>query len=168
MNLPKQTVTIWSWIATCGGVGYLPKAPGTWGTLVAVPFAMGLAMLPPLVSMLAILTLAILGIMASERVCQQSGVHDQQSIVIDEFVGFLIAVNWLPQTWQSYVFAFVLFRFLDITKPLFIGRLDRQLKGGVGVMADDLAAGIVANVLLQWVYYNTPFLGLQWSGGFSL
>lgn len=160
--------TIWTFIATCGGVGYAPKAPGTFGTLVAVPFAIGFAYLPPLVAMALILGLTMAGIHACDRICHLSGEHDRQEIVIDEFVGYLIAANMLPFTWQSFFAAFVLFRFLDITKPLFIGRLDRNLKGGIGVMADDLAAGIVANLLLQFAFYQTDWLGVRWDGSFSL
>lgn len=168
MNRSRLPWTIWTFIATCGGTGYAPKAPGTFGTLVAVPFAVGIAYLPPIIAMALILILAILGIVASERYCVESGEHDRQEIVIDEFVGYLIAANLLPFTWQSFFAAFVLFRFLDITKPLFIGRMDRRLKGGIGVMADDLAAGIVANVLLQVVFYQTAWLGARWDGSFSL
>jgi phosphatidylglycerophosphatase A len=168
MSAARLPWTPWTLIATCGGVGYLPKAPGTFGTLIAVPFAYLLTFVPPVFSMLIILGLAILGLVAAERFGKESGTDDNQHIVIDEFVGYLIAANLLPVTWQSFAAAFILFRFLDITKPLFIGRLDRSLSGGIGVMADDLAAGIVANVLLQYAYYQTTWLGQQFNGSFTL
>lgn len=161
-------MTPWTFIATCGGVGYAPKAPGTFGTLIAVPFAVALAFLPPVLAMAIIIGITMMGIQACEKFCAVSGEHDRQEIVIDEFAGYLIAVNMLPFTWQSFFAAFILFRFLDITKPLFIGRLDRNVKGGVGVMVDDLAAGLVANVLLQFAFYQTDWLGVQWDGSFSL
>lgn len=160
-----STFSIWSRLATCFGVGYLPKAPGTWGTLVAIPFAVLLAKIQPLHAMLTILVLTIVAVIACERFEKEQGEHDSSHVVIDEFVGYLVAVNWLPFTWQSFFFAFAVFRFLDISKPLFIGKIDRTLKGGIGVMADDLAAGIVTNILLQTVFYQTQWLGQQWSGG---
>lgn len=161
-------MTPWNFIATCGGVGYAPKAPGTFGTLVAVPVAVALAFMPPILAMAIIMGVVMVGIQACERFSKTSGAHDRQEIVIDEFAGYLIAANMLPFTWQSFFAAFVLFRFLDITKPLFIGRLDRTVKGGVGVMVDDLAAGIVANVLLQFAFYQTDWLGVRFDGSFSL
>lgn len=160
-------MTFWSRLATCFGIGDLRPAPGTWGTLAAVPFAVGLGMIDPVLALILVFALTIVALMACERFEQESGEHDSPRVVIDEFVSYLIAVIWLPMTWQSFVFAFVVFRFLDITKPLFIGQIDRKIKGGVGTLADDLAAGITTNVLLQVVFYQTNWLGLQWSGGFT-
>ncbi len=78
-------------------------------------------------------------------------VHDSQEVVIDEVVGYLVAFTWLPMNWTSVVTAFVLFRALDIVKPFPISWLDRKVKGGLGTVVDDLAAGLVANIILQAV-----------------
>ncbi len=88
--------------------------------------------------------------------------HDSSEIVIDEVAGYLLAVAWLPNTWQTYVYAFVLFRVFDIIKPPPIKQIDKKIGGGFGVMADDMAAGIAANLILQWLYYSTSVLGMQW------
>jgi phosphatidylglycerophosphatase A len=87
--------------------------------------------------------------------------HDDGDLVIDEVVGLLITMTWLPITWQSFVFSFILFRILDIGKPFPINLLDKRIKGGLGVMLDDVAAGMIANVLLQLVYSKTNWLGSQ-------
>lgn len=155
---------IWKFMAkaaTCFGVGKIKPAPGTWGTLVAVPFALLIAKLDPLANLAVCFGLTLFALFCCVAHEREMKTHDSQEVVIDEFVGYLIAVVWLPFTWQSFVFAFVLFRLLDITKPLFIGRLDRELKGGVGTLADDVAAGIVTNVLLQVMFTQTNWLGTQ-------
>ena len=76
-------------------------------------------------------------------------------------MGFLITMTWLPITWQSLVLGFIIFRFLDIVKPPPIGLLDRRVKGGLGVMIDDIAAGIIGSLILQMVYTQTSWLGVQ-------
>ena len=86
-------------------------------------------------------------------------------VVIDEVAGFFVTLTWLPVTWQTFLAGFILFRLLDIWKPLFIGVMDRKIKGGAGTVLDDIAAGIVANLILQAVYYRTDWLGWRWSGG---
>lgn len=161
-------MSFWSNFATCFGVGRMRPAPGTWGTLIAVPFAYGLALISPLASMGLIVALTFIAIYACQVYEKETNKHDHSEVVIDEFVGYLIAVMWLPLTWQSFLFAFVVFRFLDISKPLFIGKIDRMVPGGFGTMADDLAAALVTNVLLQAVFYHTNWLGVKWDGGFSL
>jgi phosphatidylglycerophosphatase A len=101
------------------------------------------------------------GIIAAEVYEQDMGGHDRQEIVIDEVVGFLITMVWLPMTWQAILIGFLLFRLLDITKPLFIGYLDRKIQGGLGVMIDDIAAGVVASLVMQLLYSHTNWLGSQ-------
>lgn len=113
---------------------------------------------------LLILTLAIVACEIHER---DFGGHDASEVVIDEVIGYLIAVTWLPFTWQTFVFGFALFRLFDIWKPLFIGIMDKRMKGGVGTVVDDVAAGIVANVILQVIYHRTTWLGVQWTGVWS-
>lgn len=113
------------------------------------------------------LLVLVLAIIACDVHEQDSGDHDSQRVVIDEVVGYLVAVTWLPFTWQSFVAAFLLFRVLDIWKPLFIGLLDRKISGGIGTVIDDLAAGLVVNMILQVVYFKTAWLGLQWAGGLN-
>lgn len=148
-------------LATFFGVGKLPKGPGTWGTLATVPVAALLMWLGPLWHMGAILVLFPLSIVASEIYEKGCGRKDASEIVIDEVLGFLITMVWLPFTWQSFVAGFLLFRLLDIWKPFPISVLNERVKGGVGVVVDDVAAGLVAQVLLQIVATQTSWLGVQ-------
>ena len=152
---------VWYMIATLGGIGRLPKAPGTWGTLASLPIAYLCLHLNILTYMTITFLLLILGIVASEALGRHRNSHDDGDIVIDELVGILITMTWLPITWQSFVFSFFLFRLLDIWKPFPIKSLDKRIKGGLGVMLDDVAAGLLANVLLQLVYSKTNWLGSQ-------
>lgn len=106
-----------------------------------------------------------LAIVASEAYEKMKGEHDLSEIVVDEVIGMLVALVWLPMSWQTFFLGFVLFRLFDIWKPWPISFIDRKVGGGVGVVADDLLAGIVVNVILQAIYQNTDWLGLQWGGG---
>jgi phosphatidylglycerophosphatase A len=108
-----------------------------------------------------IVVLLPLSILAAEVYSQDCKLHDSQEIVIDEVLGFLITMVWLPLTWQALLIGFVLFRVLDIFKPFPISLLDRHVKGGVGVIVDDVAAGVIANVFLHWLLTQTNWLGMQ-------
>jgi len=149
-------------IATFFSIGLLPKMPGTWATLATIPVAWGmLTQMSPVTYMAVTFLLLIIGAFACEVVETGTGQHDQGHLVIDEVVGYLITMTWLPITWQSFVFGFVFFRALDIAKPFPINFLDRRMKCGLGVMLDDVAAGVLANVVLQLIYTKTNWLGSQ-------
>lgn len=152
---------VWYLIATFGGVGRLPKMPGTWATLAAMPFVFGLLHLGPMVYMAVVFLTLTLGIIACDMLEKGRDSHDDGDLVIDEVVGILITMTWLPITWQSFVLGGLLFRLLDIWKPFPVSFLDRRIKGGLGVMLDDVAAGIIANLILQVVYTKTDWLGSQ-------
>lgn len=152
-------------LATVFGVGYLPRAPGTWGSLVAVPLAALLMWAGPLWHMAFCILFLPISIYACEIYDRIKGQHDLSEVVVDEVIGLLVTLVWLPLTWQSLLAGFLLFRIFDIWKPFPISYLDEHVKGGVGVVVDDLAAGLVANVILQVVYQKTTWLGLQWIGG---
>jgi len=152
---------------TFGGAGLSPKAPGTMGTLATVPLLLLLLWAGPFWHMGVTLLLTLVAIVLSERYQQLTGGHDRQEIVIDEVVGYLITMVWLPLTWQSVVAGFVLFRALDILKPWPISFLDAKVKGGLGVVIDDVAAGLVASLILQQILARTSWLGVQVvAGGF--
>lgn len=154
MNALKLFVTFF-------GLGLSPKAPGTVGTLGAVILAVPFLNLSWFFQIVTILVLSIAGIIACQKYEEAFEVHDAGEMVIDEVVGYLISVFWLPLTWQSLLGAFILFRLFDITKPLIIGMADKKLKGGLGVMADDILAGIFAGLIMQYVLQNYPqYLGI--------
>ena len=126
------------------GAGLMPKAPGTWGTLVAFPFfAVTQAM-----GMLAVIGAAslffLIGIWASAVSGRALGVADHGGIVIDEIAAFLLVLAFTPHGWMWWLIAFLLFRVFDILKPWPISLADRTIKGGFGVMFDDLLAAIYA------------------------
>ena len=124
------------------GAGAMPKAPGTWGTLVAIPIyaeMVGLALLPYIT---VTVLLFLLGIWLCHVTSRDLNVHDHPGIVWDEIVGYLITMIAAPEGWIWWVIGFVLFRFFDIIKPWPIKRLDSQVRGGVGIMLDDVVAGV--------------------------
>lgn len=143
------------------GAGLSPWAPGTVGTIATLPLAALFIWLGPLVHMFLTMILTVVAILACEKYEKQVGGHDHSHIVIDEVVGFLITMTWLPLTWQSFVFGFILFRFFDILKPWPIRHFDQKVPGGLGVVFDDVLAGVLANVLLQIAYNKTAWLGAQ-------
>ncbi len=148
-------------IATFFNLGRVSKAPGTLATMATIPIWWLLAQTSPLIYMGAVILLIPIGIFAAQAYDSQSSQHDSKEIVIDEVIGFLITMTWLPLTWQSLIFGFIIFRFLDIVKPPPIGLLDRRVKGGLGVVIDDVAAGIIGSLILQTVYTQTSWLGVQ-------
>lgn len=139
------------WLATGLGSGLAPVAPGTFGTLAAVPLVFGLAQLPLVWSALLILLLAVLGVYVSEVTSRDLGVDDHGGIVIDEVVGFAITMWALPLQWSWVLAGFCLFRLLDIVKPWPVRFFDQHVTGGLGVMADDIVAGALACCLLHGV-----------------
>lgn len=137
------------WIAFGLGAGLAPKAPGTFGTLAAVPFYWLLSPLPLWTYLLVLVVLFGLGIWACGRTAQDLGGQDPAAIVWDEVVGYLAAMTAAPAGWRWILAGFLLFRLFDIWKPWPIRWLDRRIKGGLGIMLDDLAAGVLTWLILQ-------------------
>lgn len=134
-------------IATLGFVGYLPVAPGTWGTGAALLLVALLRPSTPLYLAITLLA-AALGTVAAHEAEKATGGKDPGHIVIDEFAGYMFSMALLPQSAGYMLSAFILFRVFDILKPLGLRRLE-ALGGGPGIMADDVAAGILTNAVLQ-------------------
>ncbi len=139
----------WHLLAFGLGSGGVPKAPGTAGTLAAVPLYYLLAPLDATAYLLLLVAMFIFGVWLCGRVSRELGVHDHGGIVWDEWVGFLVTMAWAPSGWLWVLLGFLLFRLFDIWKPWPIGCLDRKLNGGLGIMLDDLLAGIYSLLLLQ-------------------
>ncbi len=148
-------------LATLGPIGKIGKMPGTIGTVAALPLALGLMYLGPVVYIAFTVLLLPVSILSSELYERHSGEHDLSEVIIDEVLGLLITMALLPMTWQSFVIGFLLFRFFDILKPFPISWLDKNIKGGVGVVVDDVAAGVIANIILHLIYAKTLWLGVQ-------
>lgn len=131
------------------GSGLSPKAPGTAGTAVAVLIYMALPPMPPLAYVGFIVITFLLGIWLCGKTAEDLGVHDHGGIVWDEFVGYWITMFMAPAGLLWLVLGFVLFRLLDIVKPWPIKWADKELTGGLGIMLDDVIAGIMAALCIQ-------------------
>lgn len=135
------------------GSGLMPKAPGTFGTLVAVPLYWLIQDLSlPAYSLVLVLTF-LLGIYLCDLTARALETHDHPGIVWDEMVGYWLTMLLAPAGWQWILLGFVLFRVFDIFKPWPISWLDRRVKGGLGIMLDDVLAGAYAFVGLQLIAY---------------
>jgi len=142
-----------NWITFLGtgfGVGWTPLAPGTMGTLVGVVLYLVFSrILPhPLSYAIMIVVFTVLGVWISEKCESYSKEKDSAVIVIDEINGFLITMFALPFSFRFILLGFILFRVFDILKPFKIERVQR-LPGGWGIMADDVVAGVLANIVLH-------------------
>ena len=131
------------------GSGFAPKAPGTAGTLLAVLIHLILVNLPPWIHGTIIFAAFFIGIWICGRTAEYLGVHDHEGIVWDELVGYWLMMFLVPSNWLWVSFGFVLFRILDIFKPWPISVVDRQVGGGLGIMLDDLIAGVMGAVCIH-------------------
>jgi phosphatidylglycerophosphatase A len=142
-------------IATGFGVGYSPIAPGTLGTLIAVPIYYFLSGIHSPLYEITLIGFFFLSVWISENAERFFAKKDDQRIVIDEIMGFLITMLWVPKTLAFIIMGFFLFRFFDILKPFPIRRMERKLKGGFGVVLDDVMAGVYGSIVLQVISYFT-------------
>lgn len=137
-------------IATFFGAGNFPKAPGTAATLAALPLYLVLRKLSAPLYILTLVKLIVLGAMASDAMEKEWG-KDPSRVVIDEVCGLLVTLISRPEGLKEIALGTLLFRFFDIVKPPPVGIIDRKVKGGIGIMADDLAAGIISALILALV-----------------
>lgn len=137
-------------LATWGGVGLAPVAPGTWGTLAALPVHWLLLHLPQMVHLGVVVALIVLGTIAAQDVASSLDEEDPQIIVVDESASVLLGL-WIAG-WPGLVAVVVLFRLLDIFKPWPISAAERIRPAGLGIMADDVLAGIVAGVVVRLAF----------------
>ena len=155
--MSKNPASIWRnpihFLAFGLGSGAAPKAPGTFGTLAAIPLWLLFADLPILSYIAVIVVASLVGIWLCGQTSKDLGVHDHGGIVWDEFVGLWITYIALPEGWVWVLFGFLLFRLFDIWKPWPIGWADRKVNGGLGIMLDDILAGFMALGVLQAVNY---------------
>jgi len=133
------------------GSGLSRYAPGTMGTLVAVPFYLLLQPLSLVAYVAVAIAITLIGIWICDRSANTLGVHDHPGIVWDEIAGYLITMIAAPTGWQWVILGFVLFRLFDIWKPWPIKVIDRQVGGGFGIMLDDVVAALFAWGVLQLI-----------------
>lgn len=155
MPLKKLSTKVWQdpvyFIAFGFGAGLLPYAPGTWGTLVAIPLYLMLAGLSPLLYLLMVFVLFLIGVWCSDIVTADLGEQDYPGIVWDEVVGYLLTMFAAPKGILWVLLGFLLFRFFDILKPMPINLVDKHIQGGLGVMLDDVLAAIPACLILHFL-----------------
>lgn len=140
------------------GTGLSPKAPGTAGTLVGIPAALMLSLLPAWQAWVIILIMSITGIYICGYAAEKLGVHDHGGIVWDEIVGYVIAVAFVPATWLWLLLGFGFFRLFDIIKPWPIRELDHSISGGLGIMLDDIVAALFAALCLSALMWGRSYM----------
>lgn len=133
------------------GSGLMPKAPGTFGTLAAIPVYLMLIQFDLWVFIGVTCLVSILGIYICNYTSKALGVHDHSGIVIDEIAGYLITMIAVPFDWKWIIAGFILFRFFDILKPWPISWLDKKVGGGFGIMIDDVLAGLFSLLCLHLI-----------------
>lgn len=156
INLSKR---VWQdpvyFIAFGFGSGLMPKAPGTWGTVAAIPIYLLLSNTHWSVYCALTVLAFILGVWVCTKVSNDLGVDDYKGIVWDEVVGYLLTMFLAPKGLTWIILGFILFRLFDIWKPFPICVIDRKIKSGLGVMLDDVAAAVPAWLILQafaWIF----------------
>ncbi len=153
MKLNHAPKSIWHnpihFIACGFGAGAMPIMPGTFGTLIAIPIYLLFAPLASPIYIGIVVAMFLLGIWLCEVTGKDFNVPDHGAMVWDEIVGFLLVMIYVPTTWYTILIGFVLFRLFDIIKPPPIKWLDQKIKGGFGVMLDDVVAAVFAWIILQ-------------------
>jgi phosphatidylglycerophosphatase A len=136
-------------LATGGYIGRIPKAPGTVGALLGLPIIYGLAQLRPALAVLLCIALITVAVWAAGAAERQLGTKDPGCIIIDEIAGMTVSLLGIPLSIGTGAAGFLLFRFFDVLKPPPVNLLERRLDGGWGIVMDDVAAGLIANIVLR-------------------
>ena len=151
--------TIWTnpvhFLAFGLGTGASPYAPGTVGTLLGIPLVYLLSQWPIWVYLIATVALTAVGVWVCDKTSKDIGVHDHGGIVIDEVAGYMVTMIAVPVNVWTLTAAFFIFRFFDIIKPWPIAWLDKKVQGGLGIMVDDLLAGVYGLAVIWigiWLY----------------
>ncbi len=139
---------IYRFISTVFFIGYFPKIPGTFASICALFLWWIKPSSSVLTDILIIFILAIIGIIASDKTAKYLNLKDPSIIVIDELVGMWLSLLFIPKTILLFITAFIIFRILDIWKPLWIDTC-QELSGGIGIMMDDIVAGIITCILIH-------------------
>jgi phosphatidylglycerophosphatase A len=139
------------------GSGLAKKAPGTLGTAAAIPLYLLFSQTNIIVYSLITIAISLIGIPICGQAADRLGVHDFNGIVWDEIAGYLITMWLVPFSWPAIITGFILFRIFDIIKPWPIKWVDQKVKGGLGIMLDDILAALIAGMIL-WVLVSLGWL----------
>ncbi|GAA7960129.1 phosphatidylglycerophosphatase A [Helicobacter pylori] len=141
--------------------GYSKKAPGTIGSLVALLLGLPILIFSANTLFLAAVLIGLIAITQIDKEEEESKIHDSSYIVIDELVGMWLAMAISGLSLAGVVLSFIFFRFYDITKPSLIGKIDKEVKGGLGVVADDALAGVLAGLSVLLVINILGFFNIK-------
>lgn len=136
-------------LASCLFTGFLPLAPGTWGSAFMALLTYFIIPTQGIFILIFLVLLFAVGVVTSNILEKYDGIRDNPKIVIDEALGFALSVAFLPKKWLVFVLAFIVFRILDIWKPYPIRYIDKKVKSGFGVMLDDIVAGVFTNLIIR-------------------
>jgi phosphatidylglycerophosphatase A len=150
MNLKQKSVMF---LATGCFIGNISLAPGTFGSILGLPLCFFLSKINLLMAVLLTVIFIFFAVWIAQRAEKIVNTEDPGCIVIDEIAGILVTFTGLPFNVISVAFGFLIFRALDIWKPYPISWMERKLSGGVGIVMDDVAAGICSNLLLRSIFY---------------
>lgn len=128
-------------------------APGTWGSILSLPFAIAAYSFGFIYSCLFLVLILILSVFISGAASIIFHREDPPAVVIDETAGVFVTLFLIPVSWTGVITGFILFRLFDILKPFPIGLIDKKVKGGTGIVLDDVIAGIFANIGLRIVLF---------------
>lgn len=137
------------------GAGTVPFAPGTFGTLMAIPFYLAMQPLSHVSYLIFLILITIGSMWLCDVVSKETKTHDHSGMCLDEIVGYLVTMFAAPKGWLWLIIGFALFRFFDIVKPWPIRQIDEKVKGGFGMILDDVLAGIYSLILIQlfsWLF----------------
>lgn len=153
LALPPIPETVWQqplyFVAFGFGSGAMPFAPGTFGTLMAIPFYLLLQPLSLYAYLITVLGFIIISSWICQYVSRKIAVHDHPGMCLDEFAGFFVTMIHAPAGWHWILLGFILFRLFDIWKPWPISILDEKIHGGFGMVLDDIVAGVFAMLIIQ-------------------
>lgn len=142
-------------VATGLGTGFAPIAPGTFGSALGLALFWAAHRLPPWALVAGAVAIALGGVAAGDRLARRMGIEDPGRVVIDEVAGMWVTLLFLPFGWRTALVGFLAFRVMDVVKP-WPARQMEDLPGGWGIMADDLMAGVYANLLVRVVLFVWP------------
>ena len=140
------------WGATGFGLGRIPVAPGTFGTLAAIPLIWLMTWMNPGLVAFFLVSLILLSVYVADKAEIIMGEKDPGSIVIDEIAGFCVTMTLVPLTWLSIILGFIAFRCFDILKPVPVKYFENKFSGGAGIVLDDIMAGVLAALVLKFLY----------------
>lgn len=156
---PPVPTSVWQnplhFIAFGFGSGAIPVAPGTFGTLLAIPFYLAIQNVSHNIYLALVIIIMLASMWLCNKVSKEIKVHDHQGMCLDEFVGYLVTMYAAPHGLVWIILGFLLFRLFDIWKPQPIRYVDQKIKGGVGMILDDVVAGIYASIVLHiiaWIF----------------